>query len=205
MLWRRRRRDVVAVVAHPPRDLVVRPAEARGAVAEAGAGGDRGAGQGLHAERRLHLVADGVHGVVGEVVDQVAVAPAGEHLRRRAPVEPGVDLGAAADATPFGVGDRRAPEGGRDAGVAVLAPHLLQREGHHLALADVLALLHHEHVEPGLGEQRRRGGAAGAGADHEHVARQRRAGARPPSSLTRAGTARRRQRCRARSPTHRRS
>ena len=59
-----------------------------------------------------------------------SVAPAVEHLGRRAPVEAAVDLGAAAGAAPLGVGDRRQPEGDGDAAGAVLAVHLLERERH---------------------------------------------------------------------------
>ena len=87
----------------------------------------------------------------------------------RPPVEAAVDLGAPAGAATLRVGDGgEAERRGHPAG-PVLPVHLLEGEGHHLALADHLALFEHEHVEAGLGQQRSGRGAAGAGPHDEDV------------------------------------
>ena len=154
-------------VVHPARALVVTPPEPLGATAQRLAGGQVGARHGLHGEFLLHLVARGVQVGRVEVVD--GLAPAIEHVLRRAPVQAAVDLGPAAGAAALGVGDRRGAERRRDPAGAVLAIHLLERERHGLALPDERTLLDHEHVVAGLGEQGGCRRAAGAGADHEHV------------------------------------
>ena len=97
-------------------------------------------------------------------------APPLERLGRGAPVEAAVHLGASAGAATLGVRDRRESEGDRDAAGAVLAVHLLQRERHDRTLLDPRPLLDHDHVEAGLGEDRRRGGAAGSRSDDQDVA-----------------------------------
>jgi hypothetical protein len=92
----------------------------------------------------------------------VLAPPTIEDLLRRPSVEAGVDLRAAARATTLGVGDGRTAQRRRDAAGPVLAIHLVEREGHDLALAHELALLEDDDVQSGLGENGRRRGAAGA-------------------------------------------
>ena len=164
-------RGVGAVgVHHPAGDLLVAPAELGGAAAQ------RLAGRRLGARARSARTARarprrrwrrGRPSV--EVGDAVLVAPAGEDVLGRPAVEPAVDLGAAAGAAALGVGDGREAERGGHAAGAVLAVHLLERERHDLALAHERALLEHEDVEAGLGQQRRGRRAAGAGADDQHL------------------------------------
>ena len=134
---------------------------------------------------------------------RVPPAPAVEHVLRRAPVQPAVDLRAAAGAAPLGVGDRWTAERRGHAAGAVLAVHLLQRERDDVALAHERALLDDEDVEAGLGEQRRRRRTAGAGADDEHVGGRRQAIDRRQRAAAITEGARRLP-CPATSPTRRR-
>ena len=97
------------------------------------------------------------------------MAPAPQHVLGWPPVQPGVDLGPAADAAPLGVGERGVTEGGGDPAGSVLTVHLFERERDDIALANELALLDDDHVEAGLGEQGRRRTSARAGPDDEHV------------------------------------
>ena len=148
-----------------------------------------GAGHGLHRQLPLDLVADGVELVGAEAGDVVRRAPAVQHVLGRAAVQAAVDLRPAADAAALGVGDRREADRRGHAAGPVLAVHLLERERHDLALADVGALLQHEHVEAGLGQHGRGRRPAGAGADDEDLGdvvpergrRPRSIGARPAS------------------------
>ena len=88
-----------------------------------------GAGDRLHGELPFDLVADRVQVDGVEIGDAVAGAPTVDDLLRRATVETAVDLGTASGAAPFGVGDGGPAEGDGDAAGAVLAVHLLEREG----------------------------------------------------------------------------
>ena len=184
-----------ARVVHPPRDLVVAPAERRRAAPERLTRRRVGAGNGLHGELPLDLVADRVQVAGVEIADAVAGAPTVDDLLRGAAVEPAVDLGATSGAAPLGIGDRRAAEGDGDAAGPVLAVHLLERERDHLALADERPFLEDEHVEPGLGEDGCRRRSAGPRPDDEHLRTQCCRHAGPPS-------AHRSARCPATNPRH---
>ena len=63
-----------------------------------------------------------------------------------------------------------------DAAGAVLAVHLVQREGYGLALLHPVAFLGHQHVAAGLGQHGGGGGATRAGADDQHLGVHRRVG-----------------------------
>ena len=195
---RRRRR-----VGHPAGDLLVAPAEAAGAAAQRLAAAGLAPGHGLHGESR-------------STSSQIAYSSSAVDSRRsacsvrqrsrtssgRPAVQAAVDLGAAADAAPLGVGDRREADRRRDAAGAVLAVHLLQRERHDLALANVGPSSSTRTSKPASASTRGGRRAAGAGADDERprprgAARSRRH-RRVSSAVARLRT------CRATSPRCRR-
>ncbi len=157
-------------IRHPAGDLVVLPTERLGTPAQDVAGRRLLAGHGLDTQCDLDLVADRLEVVGGEVDDAVVRSPAIEGVPGRSAVQPTVDLGAAAGATPLGVGDRREPEGHGDPAGPVLLVHLLQRERCDRPLRDPGALLDDQDVVAGFGE---RGGGRRAPrtrSDDEHVA-----------------------------------
>ena len=107
---------------------------------------------------------------LGRPRDPESVAPAPEHPGRRAEAGPRVDHGRASDAASHGQRDRGPALAGRQAAVAVQGGERLDRIARVGDRVVVVALLEHDHVEPGLGEHASGRGAAGAGADDDHVA-----------------------------------
>ena len=114
-------------------------------------------------------VLDVVEHRVGERGHAVLARPALEHARGRAEAGPGVDERRAAHGAPERQDDRRRPDRGELAGVAVQARRHVARARREGAVVVTRSLLEHDDVQAAAGELGRHRGAARAGAHHDGV------------------------------------